>query len=216
MKRILVLTACIVLSSALTAKAVDDGWIRGVCTPQGGGVNKIDAYLIASTYPGGVLNGLEGTFSLTEPGAWFSLGGTAFNWKDNTRSAVVTGLGSPQASVNFLTTFTAAEWSRTPSGSGYSTLTGSWLTFPPTPPDVDYRLTPVDPNLGDGFDQTLLATMYINNGSWVQFDGEFGFDQGGTPVTIPGGFLVPEPGTLVLLGMAGLALLAYAWRHRRS
>ena len=29
-------------------------------------------------------------------------------------------------------------------------------------------------------------------------------------------FLVPEPGTLVMLGMASLSLLAYAWRRRRS
>ena len=37
----------------------------------------------------------------------------------------------------------------------------------------------------------------------------------GTTFTVSQIGLVPEPGTLVLLGMAGLGVLCYAWRRRR-
>ncbi len=206
MKRILVLTACIVLCSTLTAKAVDDGWIRGVCTPQGGGMNKIDVYLISSTYPGGVLNAIEGTWSLTEPAAAYYLGGNSSTWRFYTTNVFQPATGSSY--VNFDTKNDAADF---PPGSGIywpktgvlpniTSFSGSWFTT-----DSSSRLSPTG--------NDLLATMYVSNGSWVQFQGEFGFiNDAGAPVTITGGFLVPEPGTLVLLGMAGLALLAYAWR----
>jgi len=72
------------------------------------------------------------------------------------------------------------------------------------------------PNTGDyaGFDQefsTPITTSKIRFANLVNYGNIYGAGVG--EVVFYG---VPEPGTLVLLGMAGLGLLAYAWRRRRS
>ena len=76
-----------------------------------------------------------------------------------------------------------------------------------------------------GADLSLLLSKYNLAGTWSV--GDFNYDASVTGAdlslllskynqTIPGsvaGAPVPEPGALVLLGMAALALLAYAWRR---
>jgi hypothetical protein len=223
MKRILVLTIGIVLIGAVTAKAADDGWIRGVVTPYSASINKIDIYLIAPTYPGGVLQAIEGTWSVTEAGASFWLGGNGNTWSGKTANGYFTGYypTGTQSYVNMDTINTSANWLKTGTLPDITSFTGSWNTT------TDYlKLSPVDstpggdpnnPDTGYGFDNTRLAAFYITHGSWVQFSGQFGFTNSlGEPETITGSFLVPEPGTLVLLlGLAVSALAARrVWRRR--
>ena len=81
--------------------------------------------------------------------------------------------------------------------------------------------------------RTLQAKLdYVANGIWR--DTTDGTNPGGPDYSLPTPFdfagtytlgaavgsasveFVPEPGTLALLGMSGLGLLAYAWRRRRS
>ena len=65
-----------------------------------------------------------------------------------------------------------------------------------------------------GFDQdftTPITTSKIRFANLVNYGSVYGAGVG--EVVFYG---VPEPGTLGLLGMAGLGLLAYAWRRRRS
>ncbi len=57
---------------------------------------------------------------------------------------------------------------------------------------------------------------YSSPGVW-QEDFFGGYGSGGSLSGNTGaGYLVPEPGTLVLLGTAGLGLLCYAWRRRAT
>ena len=218
MKRILVLTAGIVFGSAAAASAYSwvDGYIGATVTNLSSTRNQIDIYLIDNgSYPGGVMAGIEGTWDLTNPplpnphhvpydnppGASFYLGGTDIAvpasgyWKKRTTNTYQPA--APESYVNFDSYTAGATWAKSGTLPAITSFTGSWYT------DVA-QLSPSGYN--------LLATMYVDNGSWVHFNGQAGFIISGSPSILPLEFTVPEPGTLVLLGMAGLALLAYAWR----
>ena len=71
-------------------------------------------------------------------------------------------------------------------------------------------LAPVDPDLGDGLDQTLVGTMYVSRGAGANYSGEFSMS---TDEPVAGSFSmdpVPEPSVLAQLVTGLIGLLACA------
>jgi hypothetical protein len=91
-------------------------------------------------------------------------------------------------------------------GTGSDYLRGSWFSLSP--------ISPTNPIPPPG--NRDLATMYVKTGDGVQFRGRVSYGEPGGPSINPFVYLVPEPSTLVLLGIGGLGLMAYVWRRRRA
>jgi hypothetical protein len=230
MKRVLVLTFGIVLLGTCAAQAwttADDGYFHGVCTPISGGRTQLDVFLVKTgLYPTGdvAVNGIEGTFSLTEPDAKFYLTGNSGQWKDKTRSIYMTSAGNPQAAINFLTANTSSTWTRIAATSGtdaYVSLKGGWYTSKPDPQTTDPDLRLRVPDLltpEPGFDRTLLATFYIDGAVGLHYAGKIGFGYAdGTALTQNIEFTltgVPEPSVVIML-LGALAMVGAAYLRRR-
>lgn len=217
MRRVLILTACIVFSGAAAATANwMDGYVEGRVIDQGT-TTKLDIYLIDNLdYPGGAVKGLEGTWDLLNPeppnphhvpydnppGATYFLGGTnptggtSGTWRTHT-----TNYGDPgiDSYVNFDNYDTGATWSKTGVFPNVTSFQGGWYTNEP-----ELRLLPGN----------VLASMIITNGSWVHFSGSIDFVIDGLPETFALEFTVPEPGTLAMLIGVAAAGLGLAWRRR--
>lgn len=89
---------------------------------------------------------------------------------------------------------------------GSNFLKGAWFS-------TGSALSP-DADLASGLRD--LATLYVTTGSNVSFNGKLGYTSGGGssyPVLITHN--IPEPSTLVLLGMGLLGLVCYACRKRK-
>ncbi len=205
MKRILILSLCIVLSSALVANAAM--LVSSTRTSYDANLDKIDFHITGLTgaQAGDFINAISGTW--TGIGGTINLSTSALGWKG------ATGLNSsfkaPAAPLSFVNfNSNAGDLARVGSGSAYSSFGGSWFTTEPA-----VWLQPVDPDLGDGFDQTLLASMYITKGANVGFAGEGSMAVAGQ--VFPVAFASPEPGTLALLITGALGLLVFAWKKRK-
>jgi len=96
-------------------------------------------------------------------------------------------------------TWTSAGWT----GVASNNLRGSWFT----------EGTPLSMNAGTGL--TYLGAMFVPTGGSVSYLGKIGYTAGGGRVFNVTIGEVPEPSTLVLLGMGLMGLVCYAWRKRK-
>ena len=217
MKRFLILGVAVLLSGMATANA-EVLTISSTRTAFNSSLDEIDIHLTGfdtSISTDTKLNLLNGTWMATAnsgtPGIY--LGGTSFNWKGLTSNNNYAGQTPPQSYVNFNLTNDNATWSRTSIGDSlYSSFQGALFTT-----NSDAKLRIVDPDLTDGFDQTLIAKMYVSTGAGISFTGNIGLSNR-DPIYV-GGFSVqpvPEPGTIVLLAVGALAgLVFWKWRSMK-
>jgi hypothetical protein len=200
------LTACIVFGSAVVASAwyVDDGYVRGTLIPISSTRREIEITLLSTGFPSGLsLISLDGTFTTIEGGASYYLGGTSGAWKSHT-----TNVFEPEAAshVNFDSVVSGSTSIISGTHPNVTSFAGTWYTSDP-PPGVG-GLSPST--------NSLLARMYIDNGSWVKFTGQAGFVDGvGNTSTAALNFTVPEPGTLLMLLGLAASLAGYCcWKRR--
>jgi hypothetical protein len=203
MKKTLVLCACIVLCSAVTATAtsLSSTGMPGTLTYNriaDGSLDELDVYV--STLTGGVsdVNGVTGTF--TGIGGTISLDSVTSKWISRATNSWGT---APDSYVNLDTTI-AGDFSRgaQSSGTAYSTFTGTWYT----------TSAPVSSTAGSN----LLGSFWVTAGAGLSYSGQFSFDTGASPtVTFTTASATPEPSTLLLLASGLIGLAAYAWRKRK-
>jgi hypothetical protein len=154
------------------------------------------------------VSGIQGTFSAIGAGAELSFPGTTTTVIRNNTTNVdgTTRENPPKSYANFDSA--AGTFTRTPNDATPSSLNGTWFTA-----DSTLRLRPTDITVGgtdDGFDQTMLAQVYVTPGADVSFDGVFNSYVGTSqPLTFTS---VPEPG--VFAGLAAVGLLGL--RRRRG
>jgi hypothetical protein len=216
MRRVLILSACIIFGSTVAANAYywTDGYVGATVTELGGSRAEVDIWLLNNaSYPGGKVTAIQGTWDLTNPplpsphhaphdnpaGATFYVGGAEAGWQIETTN---TYQPTVESYINFDSYDASATWSKTGTLPHLTAFQGKWYT------DYSYlRLSPTGIN--------LLSSMVIDGGSWVHFNGSISFNNNGTPSTLPLEFMVPEPGTLaMLIGMA-LTLFGLARFRRR-
>lgn len=218
MKRILILTACVVLGTALAANAsVTVGNIQGTLVPLSPTQNEIDLSVVAGAtgWPldglgqPKLVNGIDVTCVTiaSEPGATLHLGGVhnadqSGNWANHVMSngyqdVPGTSPASPAESYfNFDTKVDALVNAGT--FPNVTSFTGSAIASFPSG-----YLSPT----GNSF----LGSIIVNNGMWVHMTGSLIFSDTSTQAF---DVVVPEPSTLALL-IAGVALLGLRWLRRR-
>ena len=174
MKRILILTACVVLCTALAANAsVDDGVIRGTLVPLNSTQNEIDLTLLSTGWPVDgsghpeLVDALDVTCVTVDPGASFHLGGSSGNWQTHVMSnAIQDAPGASPASpaecyfnfdtkVDGLVNANLSGPTSTFSSDTVTSFTGSCLT--------STLLSPTGNN--------FLGSLIVNNGMWVRLTG---------------------------------------------
>ena len=205
MKQFLVLSVCIVLAGAAVANA--EVVVTGTRSVYDGSLDKIDFHLAGLTgaEAGLAVNGMEGTWTALGDGAAFYMSSSSLGWKGATALDNSFVAPAPPLSYVNLNGIVSTAFSRTGGGNAYSDFTGTWFTTEPAA-----YLTPVDPDLGDGLDQTLVGTMYVSRGAGANYSGEFSMS---TDEPVAGSFSmdpVPEPSVLAQLVTGLIGLLACA------
>ncbi len=218
MRRTAILCVCFLALSATESKA----WMyfSYTRTSYDASLDKIEFHITGLTgaQAGEKINGLSGTW--TAYGGTINLSTSSVSWKwltqlDNSFNQPAPPLSFVNLNVN------AGDLTRVGSGSAYTSFSGTWFTTEPAS-----WLQPVDPDLGDGIDQTLLATMYVTKGGGVNFVGQVSQAISGTVYDISSSPLSPppeepppddpEPSTLALLSVGAVGFLLHTWRKRRK
>lgn len=176
--------------------------------------DQIDFFLTSFTdgdaVAGNKIQLLEGTFT-SVGAAVISVPGTTANYKGKTGNTNLdAGLTPPISIVNLDTVNLAATWNRT--GTSSTLLTGGWYTA------VDAGKIIAAPSLdrSTSLDQTvnnLIAEIFVSKGGDVAYSGLIGTPLGTGTETVAFTSVVPEPGSLALVGLGATALLA---RKRRD
>lgn len=213
MKRVMFLSVCIVLCTALVASAAISYTVTKDTTPTG--YDKINFKLtgVDGAQAGSLLQLLEGTWTAIGTSKIF-LGDSqtiGYDGDDNpiiktwpeytagSAGALNSTVGGKQSYVNIPTLNTDAVTDRTGSNGsgGYSTFTGGWYT-------TSAAIAPTS---------KTIANIFVTKGGEVSFTGQFGFSNNTNlyDYTISS---VPEPGTLVLL-VTGLIGVVAMWVRRR-
>ena len=97
-------------------------------------------------------------------------------------------------------------WNLSVSGNGYATGDPAYLSF----------------GIGAGYSSNDLEAWYYDGSHWASYNASnLTYDGSYTSFTVSGfgnyAITTPEPGTLVLLGISVISLMAYnwkRWRHR--
>ncbi len=209
MRRTAILCVCFMALSATAAKAAVYGSVTR--TSYNASLDKIEIHIgsLTGAQAGLAINGFCGTwYAIGGSGATINLSTSSVSWKwltqlDNSFNQPAPPLSFVNLNVN------ANDLTRVGSGSAYTSFSGTWFTTEPA-----VWLQPVDPDLDDGFDQTLLATMYVTKGYFAIStpDSQVSLTNG----TVAPIYYGPEPGTLTLLGTGVIGFLFYAWRKRRK
>ncbi len=209
MRRTAILCVCIIALSATVTKAAM--YVDFTRTSYDASLDKIEFHITGLTgaQAGEKINGLSGTWTAFGTGATINLSTSSLGWKGATQ--LDGSFNQPAAPLSFINlNANAGDLTRVGSGSAYRSFSGTWFTTEPAS-----WLQPVDPDLGDGIDQTLLATMFVTKGGIVQFVGY------ASPAISGNAFATifpvwPEPSTLTLLGTGAVGFLLFAWRKRRK
>lgn len=183
----------------------------------------VAGYTGPDNVPGNTISGLEGIFSAS-PGAELSVSGTeststtptSVGWRQRTtNNSTNVSQPGPRSFLNFEAWANGPATGRTPADDNTPTSFGhTWFTTGTGDADGT-RLRPVDTSVGandDGFDQTLLAKIFVTSGGNVSFSGLYNSNAGlGQPLVFSSA-PVPEPAAFALLGIGALGLLS----RRRS
>lgn len=152
---------------------------------------------------------LDGTFSVVGGSLALSTPGTAIQFPGRTTNASdfeANGdapANPPRSFVNY--SATAGTISRSPDANLASSIDGVWFTTA-----FSQWIRPIDTTPLDGFEQTMLARVFVTPGADVSFSGLY---QSYNSVDGALSFSsVPEPTTLAVLGLGAGGLL----RRRRS
>jgi hypothetical protein len=240
MKRLALLTVCILLGSVLVANAevITVTQVRTAGTTYDLVELYIQSITGAEVPVGDYLTGLKGTYSLAGVGSTFYLS-TAATWFNATSNdsnkqdgfLLAPPNGKASSWIN-MATVTGDTRTRTGgSGNLWATFSDGMSVFAANngayflgPVDMTPGLTP-DDGEGYGFDNTLFAKIWVPHGcptlaGATIFNGTAGYAEplGGNAVAGKATQVVvaiPEPSTLALLGCSLFGLLAYAWRKRK-
>jgi hypothetical protein len=157
---------------------------------------------------------LDGTFSVVGGAAALSVPGTAAQYPARTTNiSDFEASGDPPANpprsfANFPST--AGAIVRSPDANLTASLDGVWFTT-----NFAQRIRPLDTTPADGFDQTLLARVFVTPGAQVSFDGVFqSYNSVDGPISFTSA-AVPEPASAGLLMAAGLVATSLAGRRHR-
>jgi hypothetical protein len=232
MKRLLLLSACILLACATVVQAelITCTATREVV----GAYDKVTLRLVGMVDSGTVavpaddiISTIAGTW--TANGGTIRLNGTSSNWSAKTLNdydAQDTDTNVPnQTWVNMSVKgpSSVSYVGGTFASGGNSAVTSFTEGFSMTTNSTnDYGLAPTD-YTDNGFDNTLLGVFYVGHNTWNPGDtiwtGTCGFAShtGGLAIgAVPSSIqIVPEPSTIALLASGLFGLLAYAWRKRK-
>ena len=243
MKRFLVLGVGLLLAIAATASATTItattsgganfatlSYTRTALSGSNAGWDELDIHLAAWLQPdqisaGATANSVGGTFTGIS-GVLDLPNGNSSTWSLSTTNGWADGSGSgpkpaPQTYVNM--DGKLSGFSRTASGSGYSSFTGNWYVSQDMQPD--WNLGTVDNSTGsndDGIDETLFSKVFVTTNGGVSFLADTSDTVHGlglTTGTVTFAFSVPRRGSRAehvgaARQRAGGAL-AYAWRKQR-
>lgn len=226
MKRVLLLSLCIVASSVLVAQAADmPSWLTSVRSASTvAGYDQVDYSVIDNGFPTGVVLGvLEGTWTSTDglstkyDGKMLLNKSTGYGtWRD------ATAIDKPLSHVQFPangSSSTPPVFSRVGAvvGSYFeaSSFTGSWYTD-----DGAYKgIAPTGLNPDGDPLPTLLASILVSHNQAVSFVGQYGWLGNGAlgGLVTPARFgSAPEPGTLLMLASGLIGAIAMWVRRRRA
>jgi len=228
MKCFLALCTCVLLlggAAVVNAETISAGTVTQGNLSVGYTLTDYDAnpnYKVLTAYLTGLSGAASGSQCLLIQGTWTVNNGTMLlssststnTW--TTAATTVTG-GNGKSYVNFSgrTSYTnPIYWSRVGSGSNYSSLTGSWTNNTDSNENLSPALSTSDLD-EDGLTEDIIGVFYVSKDfKSLTFDGKMGYNYGsGTNEFTT--FTVPEPSTIVLLGVGLLSLVAYAWRKRK-
>jgi hypothetical protein len=245
MKRLLLLSMCVLLTSATMVKA-ETVYVTATRASYNATWDAVSLNIVSmeGTVPASSQTILAMLGTWTANGGVFSLPGGSSVWYTTVTNNLDKQDRAPvQTWLNFSTSTTDTPSRLKPDGTTGAATTSRSFTVGQygTPADnqgvPNYGLSAIDPTPGSdpapiwnpddeafidrpgyNFDNTLLGTFYVSKSTtWAAGETVFTgkFGYGATGAVVSTVQIVPEPSTIALLGCGLFGLLAYAWRKRK-